>query len=59
MQGRDANVKKLLCGLLCCVLCLPAAGAISAKSAIVIDTDTGEVVFEENAEACLPVAIIT
>ena len=46
MQGRDANVKKLLCGLLCCVLCLPAAGAISAKSAIEIDADTGETLFE-------------
>ena len=49
-------MKKLLCGLLCCVLCLPAAGAISAKAAIVIDADTGEVLLEQNADACLPMA---
>lgn len=59
MQGRDANVKKILCGLLCLVLCLPAAGAISAKAAIVIDADTGEVLLEQNADACLPMASTT
>lgn len=59
MQGRDANVKKLLCGLLCCVLCLPAAGAVSAKAAIVIDADTGAVLYELNADAVLPMASTT
>lgn len=52
-------VKKVLCALLLCALCLPGSGAVSAQSAVVIDADTGEVLFEQNADARLPMASTT
>ena len=52
-------MKKLVCGLLCCLLCLPAAGALSARAAVVIDADTGEVLFAQNADESLPMASTT
>lgn len=59
MQGRDATVKKFFCALLLCVLCVPASGAVSAQGAVVMDADTGEVLFEQNADARLPMASTT
>ena len=52
-------MKKLLCCLLWCVLCLPVAGALSAKAAVVIDADTGEVLYTHNADTRLPMASTT
>ena len=57
--GRGATVKKLLCALLLCALCMPASGAVSAQGAVVMDADTGEVLFEQNADARLPMASTT
>lgn len=59
MQGSGVNVRKILCCLLWCVLCLPAAGALSARAAVVIDADTGEVLFSQNADEQLPMASTT
>src|SRR5699024_10143068 len=59
MQGRDATVKKFFCALLLCALCIPASGAVSAQGAVVMDADTGEVLFEQNADARLPMASTT
>ncbi|WP_318361888.1 D-alanyl-D-alanine carboxypeptidase family protein [uncultured Agathobaculum sp.] len=51
-------MKKLFCVLLL-VLVLPGAGAVSARGAVVIDADTGETLFEQNADARLPMASTT
>ncbi len=51
-------MKKLFCVLLL-VLVLPRAGAVSARGAVVIDADTGETLFEQNADARLPMASTT
>lgn len=59
MQGRDATVKKFFCALLLCALCIPASGAVNAQGAVVMDADTGEVLFEQNADARLPMASTT
>ena len=52
-------MKKLVCALLLYALFLPEAGAVSARSAVVIDADTGETLFEQNADARLPMASTT
>lgn len=52
-------MKKFFCALLLCVLCVPASGAVSAQGAVVMDADTGEVLFEQNADARLPMASTT
>ena len=59
MQGRDATVKKFFSALLLCALCIPASGAVNAQGAVVMDADTGEVLFEQNADARLPMASTT
>ena len=59
MQGSGVNVRKILCCLLWCVLCLSAAGALSARAAVVIDADTGEILFSQNADEQLPMASTT
>lgn len=51
-------MKKLFCVLaLLCIL--PRAGAVSARAAVVIDADTGEMLFEQNADSRLPMASTT
>ena len=52
-------MKKLCCALLFAALCIPAAGALSARSAVVMDADTGAVLFEHNADERLPMASTT
>ena len=52
-------MKKLFCVLLLGILVLPRAGAVSAAGAVVIDADTGETLFEQNADARLPMASTT
>ena len=52
-------MNKLVCGALLALLMLPRAGALSAQAAIVIDADTGAVLQEQNADACLPMASTT
>ena len=47
-------MKKLFC-VLALLLVLPRAGAVSARAAVVIDADTGETLFEQNADSRLPV----
>ena len=42
-------MKKLFC-VLALLLVLPRAGAVSAQGAVVIDADTGETLFEQNAD---------
>ena len=39
-------MKKLFC-VLALLLVLPRAGAVSARAAVVIDADTGEMLFEQ------------
>ena len=51
-------MKKLFC-VLALLLVLPRAGAVSARAAIVIDADTGETLFEQNADSRLPMASTT
>ncbi len=51
--------RKILAALLVCALCLPRASAVSAQGAVVMDADTGEVLFEQNADARLPMASTT
>lgn len=52
-------MKKICCGLLVCLFMLPRSQALSAQSAIVIDADTGEVLFNHNGDAQLPMASTT
>ena len=52
-------MKKLWCGLLLCLAMHAAAGAVSAKSAVVMDADTGEVVYARSADTRLPMASTT
>ncbi len=56
-------LKKLFCFLLTVVLTLPmfSVGAVStsAKAAILINGDTGEVIYEQNADEKLPMASTT
>lgn len=52
-------MKKLLCGVLLCALCIPGANALSAKAAVVIDADTGDTLFEHNADEQMPMASTT
>ena len=51
-------MKKLFC-VLALLLVLPRAGAVSAQGAVVIDADTGETLFEQNADSRLPMASTT
>ena len=51
-------MKKLFC-VLALLLVLPRAGAVSARGAVVIDADTGETLFEQNADSRLPMASTT
>lgn len=50
MQGRGAFLKKLCCMFFCAMVLSVSASALSAQSAIVIDADTGAVLFEQNAD---------
>ncbi len=59
MRGRGAEVKKTVCCLLLLMLCIPVSDALSAQSAVVIDADTGDVLFEHNADTRLPMASTT
>ena len=59
MWGEVQTVKKLVCALMFLALCAPASGAISAKSAVVVDADTGETLYEYNADERLPMASTT
>ncbi|MDO5142417.1 MAG: D-alanyl-D-alanine carboxypeptidase family protein [Eubacteriales bacterium] len=52
-------MKRILCGLLLGVLCRLSAGAVDAAAAVTIDADTGAVLFEQNADARLPMASTT
>lgn len=56
-------MKKIICLSLCVVLfCIPfsaSAVSTSAKAAILINGDTGEVIFEQNADEQLPMASTT
>ena len=51
-------MKKLFC-VFALLLVLPRAGAVSARAAVVIDADTGETLFEQNADSRLPMASTT
>lgn len=59
MRGEMQAVKKIICALLLTVLCMPVSGALSARSAVVMDADTGEVLFSYNADERLPMASTT
>ena len=59
MRGEMQAVKKFACALLLMLLCTPVCGALSAKSAVVIDADTGETLYEYNADERLPMASTT
>lgn len=56
-------MKRIVCLILCfAVLCLPiyvSALSTSAKAAILINGDTGEIIYEQNANARLPMASTT
>lgn len=52
-------MKKMLCGLLLAALCVQPARAVGAAGAVVLDADTGAVLFEQNADARLPMASTT
>ncbi len=56
-------MKKMLCVLLCCLLFVPcvnvSAIGTSAKAAILINGDTGEVIYRQNAAERLPMASTT
>ena len=56
-------MKKYLVVFICLCLCIfpvkVKALSVDAKAAIVINADTGEVIFEQNANACLPMASTT
>ncbi len=52
-------MKRIVCAVLLLFMLLPAAGAVSAKSAIVLDALTGAVYFEQNADEQLPMASTT
>ncbi|MBR4123199.1 MAG: D-alanyl-D-alanine carboxypeptidase [Clostridia bacterium] len=56
-------MKKIICFILVCFLVLPtmsvAAVSTSAKAAILINGDTGEVIYEQNADEKLPMASTT
>ena len=54
---RRWRTRVLMCLFL--VLLCGRAGAMSAQSAVVIDADTGEVRYEHNADAVLPMASTT
>lgn len=55
-------MKRLVCVILAVLVCLPfnvSALETSAKAAILINGDTGEVIFEQNADERLPMASTT
>ena len=52
-------MKKWLFGLLFAILLTGSAGAVSARSAVVLDALTGEALFEQNADEILPMASTT
>lgn len=52
-------MKKIICLMCLCVMMCGAAGAVSAQAACLIDADTGDVLFEQNADARLPMASTT
>lgn len=52
-------MKKWLFGLLLAILLTGSAGAVSARSAVVLDALTGEALFEQNADEILPMASTT
>lgn len=52
-------MRKLICLILTAVLLLPAAGAVSAQSAVVLDGLTGECLYAKNADVQLPMASTT
>ena len=56
-------MKKYLVVFICLCLCIfpvkVKALSVDAKAAIVINADTGEVIFEQNANTCLPMASTT
>ncbi len=56
------RLRSLCCALICCViLCLPAAAApsVSAVSAILVDVDSGRVLYQNNAQEQRLIASIT
>lgn len=52
-------MRKLLCGIVFVMLLTSTAGAISARSAVVLDGLTGKTLFEQNADEILPMASTT
>ncbi len=52
-------MKKLMCIAFVCMLCFVKAPALSAQGTAVIDADTGDTLFERNADECLPMASTT
>ena len=56
-------MKKLICFLVVLIICIPclsvSALGTSAKAAILINGDTGEVIYEQNADQRLPMASTT
>lgn len=52
-------MKKIGCGLLIALSLFASAGAVSAQGAVVLDADTGAVLFEQNADKQLPMASTT
>jgi len=57
--GRDAVLKKLMCIVLLFISGFAHAGALSAEGTVVIDADTGDTLFERNADERLPMASTT
>ncbi len=52
-------MKKLVCTIFVLLFGFFKVSALSAKSAVVIDADTGDILFEENADERLPMASTT
>ena len=52
-------MRKLLCGIVFVMLLTSTAGAISARSAVVLDGLTGKTLFEQNTDEILPMASTT
>lgn len=52
-------MKRLACLLALCLMLPGRAGAVNAVAAAVLDADTGEVLFEQNADTRLPMASTT
>ncbi len=52
-------MKKFICSAIIWALCFSFASALNSKSAVVLDADTGDILFSQNADERLPMASTT